>query len=138
MDKKGLKKFYSSIALIVGLSVIMSGCSLLIGNRNSTSIKKMTASFTLFTGIKDRYFDLERGDEILFDYKISQKSGGVRARFVDSSGNEVAVFGPNTSGKKSIHITHTDRYRFIVESTEAKGSYEFRINIEGDTKGRVL
>lgn len=116
-------KCFLSILIIVTL--FFTGCDII----RNLSEKKMSGSFTLLSDTKSRAFDLEEGDTITIEYDIKLKSGSLSAEFVDSLGNVIVDFEPDTSDEIDIDIDEDDTYELVIVANEAKGSYDFEFEI---------
>lgn len=128
--KKSLKHFFTILIVIITFSMVYTGCGLKIGYRSSSSVRKMSASFSLLSDTEFKSIKLKEGNTITFDYNLKQKSGSLVATFEDSSGNELIEFEPNTSGETDITVDKDDTYKLIIKGDKAKGSYKFEWNIE--------
>lgn len=116
-----------SILVVVFL---LTGCNFSIGYVNNSSTKKASASFVLLSASEEKIIKLESEDTITFDYELEEKKGELSATFIDSSGDIVYEFEPNTKGKIDLYIEEDDSYKLIIKGDKAKGSYKFEWTIE--------
>lgn len=118
------------ITILIIISLILTGCGFSFKFSSSSSEGKMKGTFTSLTGTKTKSYELKEGDTITIDYEIEVKEGTLTAAFIDSSGNEIVSFKPNTSGKIDIEIEKNDTYEIVVKGSEADGSYNIDIELK--------
>ncbi len=113
---------FTLIAVVVFLSLVLSGCNLKIGFRGVAIGNTMKCSYLFYAGDYERRYILNEGESLQLLVKTKLKMGSLK----------VGVFSP--SGKVMLEkiLKGEDELMEIVEAKEG-GTYTLRISSKGSS-----
>ena len=124
------RSFRTSLILLMAFSLLITGCSLRIGYKSSSSSSKMNASFFFLSETRKKSLSLRDGDTLIIDYEIRLEQGLLRAKVEDPLGHELMTLEPNTQGVREITIQEDGVYKIVIQAEKAKGSYKIQWRVE--------
>jgi hypothetical protein len=117
-----------SLALLV-VGSVMVGCgrsNLRIGWRETNLPGQRSARYRSFDGLEQASFRAEAGEEVVLDYSVEVREGGLVVSLLDPDGNRMwsETFREDAADVLRLAAPDGGRYRVRIEGVSTQGGFD--------------
>lgn len=116
-----------TVLLIIAMAIGLSGCSkyISIGSVENSSEHKMSASYLMYSGSKEREITVEDGETVTVTVKVTTKKGSLDA-YIYKDEEEYSYEGHDIQTSEfTVTLSDPGDYTIKVDANRHKGSFSF-------------